>query len=265
MSAPREHRFSLRLFDLIESLPLVPPGVGVLGEAADGQPLLLNLLVPETAHVLVTGDNATGKTSLLRALATSLALLSRQAEIQLVLIDTDLAGGNDPRGSLQPVSYLPHSLAEMVVTVEDADAVLRFLLEEMAYRLEQDINRPQIAIFVDHLLPLVVQGGVGVEEALQRLLQNGAEAGMHLIVALRGSEAPALRALLEENWPVHLIGSPEEEAGNVQGAGEFLAYMAEENEVRFQAAYVDDYDLQACLENFHRYRAPTLIARPLSP
>lgn len=264
MSSPREHQSSVRLFDLIESLPLVPGGVGVLGEATDGKPLLLNLLVPETAHVLVSGEHAVGKTLLMRALATSLALLSRQAELQMVLIDTDLAGGNDPQGSLQPVSYLPHCLTEMVVTVEDATAVLRFLLEEMAYRLAQGINRPQIAIFIDHLLPLVVEGGVAVEEALQTLLQKGAEAGMHLIVAMRGSEAPALSTLLEENWPVRLLGSSIEGVEG-DGTGEFLAYMAAETEVGFQPAQIDDYDLQTCLEDFRRYRAPTLLARPLSP
>ena len=152
----------------------------------------------------------------------------------------------------------------MVVTVKDADALLRFLLEEMAYRLEQGINRPQIAIFIDHLLPLLVEGGVIVEEALQMLLKQGAVAGMHLIVAMRHSEAPASSTLLAENWPVRLVGSSPEEEGSGNGTGEFLAYMGAESGARFRAAYIDDYDLRLCLEEFRRDRAPTLIAQPLS-
>lgn len=266
MSSPKKRPSSIHLFDLIESLPLLPPGVGVLGEDVEGEPFLVNLLLDEMAHILVTGEREIGKTALLRVLATSLALLSRQAELQLILIDTDLAGGNDPRGTLQPVSYLPHNLTGIIVTIDDAISMLDFLVEETAYRVEQTINRPHIIVFIDHLFPLLVEGGPFVEEALQRLLGQGTEAGVHLVVATRLSEAPALAGLLEAPWPVRVVRTPATGGyvhnGKDPSRGEFLAKVGE-TDLPFQAALLDDYDLEICLEDLRRYRPPALIARPL--
>lgn len=269
MSSPGNRPSNVHLFALMESLPLLTPGVGVLGEDIEGEPLLLNLLQDETAHVLVTGDHAVGKTAVLRALATSLALSSRQAELQLILIDADLAGGNSPRRTLQPVSYLPHNLTGMIVSVADALATLDFLVAEMAYRVEQTIDLPHIAVFIDHLLPLLVEGGPAVEESLQQLLNQGTEAGIHLIVATRRSDAAILAPLLAESWPVRLAGTRAGDnghggAGRRTDQGEFQGCMGE-REVRFQAAYLEDYDLEACVESLRRDRSPALIARPLSP
>lgn len=269
MSSAGKRPSSVHLFALMESLPHLTPGVGVLGKDVEGEPLLLDLLRDDTAHVLVTGDHAVGKTAVLRALATSLALSCRQAELQLILIDTDLAGGNDPRGTLQPVSYLPHNLTGMIVGVADAVAMLDFLVAEMAYRVEQAIDLPHIAVFIDHLLPLLVEGGPAIEEPLQLLLNRGIEAGIHLVVATRRSDAAILAPLLAESWPVRLAGTRAGDnghagAGRLSGQGEFQGCLGE-REVCFHAAYLEDYDLEACVEGLRRDRSPALIARPLSP
>ena len=255
------------LFTLMESSRALLPGTGVLGERVDGDPLLLDLTRAENAHVLVTGAQAAGTTGVLRVLATSLALSSRQAELQLILIDTDLAGGNNPQRTLLPLSYLPHNLTGMIVSVRDALAMLQFLVDEIAYRLEQGIYLPHIAVFIDHLLPLRAQGGAAVQEALLQLLRRGAESGIHLVVATGRPEAPVLVPLLEKAWPVRLSGARAAGAGRAGdgygiGPGRFLAQIGE-RAVDFQVARLDDEDVAVCLEDLHRYRPPALVARPL--
>jgi len=74
------------LSDLVGRLPKIPKRTGILGKSADAMPLLFNLTDPRPASLLVLADRFSGKTSLLKTLAVSLARQNRPEDVRFVVI-----------------------------------------------------------------------------------------------------------------------------------------------------------------------------------
>ncbi len=62
----------------------IPLGAAVIGLAENGAPLLVRLPSPQAAHVLITGADGAGKSALLRAIITSLALRHRSEQLNFL-------------------------------------------------------------------------------------------------------------------------------------------------------------------------------------
>ncbi len=262
---------------LLELLPLlqeVPPLTAVLGLAEDGRPVLLNFGEVEMTHILIAGDEAAGKTSLLRTLALSLAMHNRQSQLQLLVCQHAPGTATD----LQPLSYLPHMLAGVSTTVGESVQLFAFLCSEMDYRREQKVRAPAIVVLVDEIVALLEKAetetaGNDLISNITRLLQRGAEAGIHLVLATARPTARALSGWLKAELPVRLVGKvadaassqaatgvPDAQAEYLLGSGDFVA-ASPAGVLRFQAAYLSDYDLHLILEELHRQRPRVLLAQ----
>ncbi len=77
---------SYRLSDLLGRLPKIPKRTGVLGQSADGMPLLFNLTDSRPGSLLVMADRFSGKTTLLKTLAVSLARQNKPEDVRFVVI-----------------------------------------------------------------------------------------------------------------------------------------------------------------------------------
>jgi DNA segregation ATPase FtsK/SpoIIIE-like protein len=262
----------LPLMALIEEqAPALPPATAVLGLAEDGRPILLDFAAAP-GHLLITGGPQAGKTVLLRTIAASLALTSKQSQAQLVILD---AGGPDAPGpALLPLELLPHMLGGICVAPQDVTAVLAFLVNEMDYRREQDVRLPRIVVLIDHAVRLLAHGESDVVTALHRLIQRGAAAGIHLALSTQRPDAPQLGALLKANLPLRIVGQmPDAQAralaleddnwraADLLGAGDFML-LRDGVATHFQAAYLGDYDLHLKLEDLYRAAQPILLAQP---
>ncbi len=64
----------VELLALLDDVLPIPPATAVLGLTDAGLPLLARLSAPDVAHVLVAGTTGSGKSVLLRTMATSLCL-----------------------------------------------------------------------------------------------------------------------------------------------------------------------------------------------
>ncbi|MCB9444926.1 MAG: DUF87 domain-containing protein [Ardenticatenaceae bacterium] len=262
------------LLDLLPLLPDLPPVTATLGLDENGRPVLLDFDNPDVSHVLIAGDTGSGKTSLLRTLALSLALKNRQSRLQLLVIDPETAVSRHSYAILQPLSLLPHMLAGISYRLEEAVETLNFLHGEMEYRRQQQVKLPTIVVLIDKVDHLLETGGDVVLNPLQTLLQHGGGAGIHCVLSTQFPETAVLNNQLRANLPVRIVGQVADEsaartatglmdtqAEYLLGEGDFLAVVGGEA-AHFQAAYTDDYDLHLCLEDLHRNRPAPLLAQP---
>lgn len=264
---------SVNLLEMLEAVPLLPY-VAALGWSEDARPVLLNFAGEDTGHILLLGDANAGKTSLMRTCAASLAMGSRQSHIQLVFIDARYSGDKPSGTCLGALQYLPHALARPVSTVGRIGQLLDFLAEEWRHRRRYHIEKPRIVVFVDGAGTLLRRGGSVIEEPMRLLLEQGALSGIHMIMSTRVSTASDLERLTALKPLLRIYGwsdrSQANGAGSVRqpaftrellGKGDFVASYGDDT-VRFQAAYLNAYDLHYCLENLQRRRPPSILAHP---
>lgn len=269
----RPHEPPVALLDILPLLPELPESTAILGMDEEGAPLLLPFTDPDINHVLVAGSKGSGKTSLLRTLAVSLAINNRQSKMQLLVIDPDRPGKTNRQ--LAPLMFLPHLLSQVIVEPEEAWQTLQVLADEMHHRLKHETVRPTIVTLIDNVETLLGSAKEEVQTALTALLQRGAEAGIHLVLSTSEPTAAWLSSVMRANLPLRLVGQVHNETESLAatavvgaeahyllGEGDFLA-VADGHQVHFQAAFIGNYDLHLTLETIQRNRPRPLLAQPL--
>lgn len=254
LEVPLPNPEPIHLLALLQDVPMLPPATAVLGLNTDGEPYLLPLMAPEVTHVLIAGATGCGKTELLRTMLLSLALYNRQAHVQFILIDPKRRG-------LTPLAGLPHLLAPVGTTPEEALTLLQYAVEEMERRDREDAPTiPRIVVAIDEVGDLLSVADKEVERLLVRLAQRGREAGFHVVVSTQRPSAEAMPGALKANLPARLIGrvaSAQEalmaagisntNAETLVGSGDFVAVVGA-HLTRFQAAYTGPLDIQRIIE-----------------
>lgn len=265
----------LELLDLVED---VPEATAVLGLSESGETLLRNFGDANTPHILVVGDESAGKTSLLRATAVSLALHDPQAAVQFVAICPTSADRERHQGqenAWKPLNYLPHMLCDVAFRQTEIRDLLLFLVGEMNYRDKHRFAKPRIIVFIDQLDVVLQRGGNEAAAALHALVQRGEDVGIHLMVSARDIDSQIFSPHLLSALSVRIIGKSIKksaatllttqqtaEPNQLLGEGDFL--VREGNRLmRFQAAFIDDYDLHKALSQMYLPRK-RLLAKPVS-
>ena len=263
------------LLDMLSLLPDTLPRTAVLGLTEEGHPVLLDFTNSDMAHLLLVGESGTGKTSMLRALSVSLALLNKQSQLQLLVINADNRAENTNYAELERLSYLPHLLEPIVTDAQDGGELLQFLVQEMNYRTEQNVQHPMIVLMIDHLVSFLETSAEAEADAILQLTQKGAEVGIHLVMSTRRPESPLLTAVFKSSVPVRIVGRINDPQTGVSvtgdadihpeyllDEGDFIA-VTSEGPIHFQAAYIGDYDLHLTLDVLHRNRPRPLIAHSI--
>ena len=268
------------LLRLQASLPNLPPATAAVGMADNGQPVLLRFGANRVKHVLIAGDRGAGKTTLLRSIAAGLALTHRQSALQLLVLDPRGLDSDesDAPHPLRPLGLLPHILTDPTGTVDECAAIVHFLAEEMEYRRREQVQCPRIVTLIDHVVTLLDEAGDATRHDLLRLIQYGAAAGIHLVMATDQPGAPFLMdRTLRVGVSARLIGRLSDVAAERKvagmaidnapvryGQGDFLAVVGGEV-TYFQAAFIGDYDLHMALSKLAAGARPRLLAQPYSP
>lgn len=268
---------AVALLDLLALTGEVPPATAVLGLTAAGQPMLHTFSNAVNSHVLISGHAQAGKTTLLRTVAASLALSSKQAQVQILgvlPVSSNRERHLTQENALRPLNYLPHMLSDIVTRQTEITELLLFLAREMSYRAEHEFSTPRIVVLIDQAATVMERGGRTVRQAIHSLAQRGAESGIHLVLSTRRPEADVFGTNLKTSIPARFVGrlemeratendvtSLDIEATTLLGEGDFLAASGPRG-TRFQAAYISDYDLHYSLAQLYRER-PILLAQPL--
>jgi S-DNA-T family DNA segregation ATPase FtsK/SpoIIIE len=264
----------LKLLDSIENLPARTAAIGL---AEDGPPVLLSFSTNKTSHVLIAGEVGAGKTTLLRTIAVSLALANRQSELQLQVLDPGWpADDNNSPGMhpLMPLGYLPHMMTDPALGVAACAPIIHFLAEEMNYRRLEHVVSPRIVVLVDHALTFLEESEPSARDDLLRLLQYGARAGIHIVMATDRPESPLLDSTIRASICTNIVGHLSDavtakrvagirldQATLLYGEGDFLLVGGGEV-TYFQAAHIGDYDLHLKLGQLLDPNRPRLLAQP---
>jgi DNA segregation ATPase FtsK/SpoIIIE, S-DNA-T family len=264
---------------LLEILPLLPelePATAPLGLSEDGVPVLLELSDDELSHILLIGDTKAGKTALLRTIAVSLAILNKQSQLQLIIINGGEPSPTPNKSPLHPLTYLPHLLEPVITDLSTAVDMLNFLAKEAQYRIEHEVKIPTVVVLIDHVVTLLEEGGRLVSDALITLTQKGGQAGIHLILSTNRPDSDKLESLLQANLPVRIVGRMESESAGYKatgqrdahpehlfGEGDFLAVTGDVV-THFQGAYIGDYDLHLTIDKLRKNRPQAILAQPFN-
>jgi len=250
----------------------IPPCTALLGLDGEGSRLLLRLSSPEVAHVLVAGTTGSGKTSLLRSMAASLALFNPPHQVQFALIH--------PKGKgLGPLTELPHLGWPLAQGAQQALSLLAEVVEEMERRdraargdSSRASSKPQLVLVVDEVAALVQQAGAQVVESLTRLVQQGRQAGVHVIASTQRPTSRLLGGLMKANFPVRLVGrvmsgQDARLAAGVAGTGAerlggrgAFVMVAEGRVVKLQAAYICEAELAGLREKVLIHPQPESVS-----
>ncbi|PID84805.1 MAG: hypothetical protein CSB13_11250 [Chloroflexi bacterium] len=260
----------VRLLDVMVMVDEIPARTAVLGLTDEKRPLLLPI---GENHILISGVEDAGKTSLLRTIATSLALTARQSQLQQVVI-APIAHQDDGFSRLEPLTVLPHMSAHIAYRLEDSCQLLNWLSAEMENRLELHEDTPAILLMIDNVVALIEAGQQAVMEPLISLLQRGAEAGIHLILTTNSPESEWLCAHVKASLPVRIVGKTQDTmqasaasgmgkcgAEFLLGEGDFLL-VQDDQAIYFQSAFIGDYDLHMSIKQMYQRFTYSLLARP---
>lgn len=218
----------------------------VLGLTENGRPLVVDLASPETPHILIAGTTGSGKTELLKTLATSMALTQHRHLLAFVVLDPKVRP-DDPYSLIADYLLMP-----TLHTLEDQMMGLKQVVEAMVMRpIRNPNNMPRIVVIVDELADLCMSGGKEAVMLLTRIAQRGREAGVHLVAATQKPATKEIGTLLKANLPLRLVGRvtsridsnvasgvAELGAEALPGRGAFIA-VGPGRPLRFQGALCD--------------------------
>lgn len=271
VAVARDADVPVRLLDVLAMGMDIGQKTAVLGLSDEGVPVLL----PMKEHVLLTGVDGAGKTSILRSIAVSLALSNRQSQLQQIII-APIFEHNNAYSDLRPLTILPHLSAYIAFRIEEADQLLTWLVADMENRLRLGESSPAVVLMIDHVVELMDMGGEPIVEAVTELLQRGCKAGIHLLLTTPWPDSDILDTHLKANLPWRIIGKATDsnqaasasgiensEAEYLLGRGDFLL-LKDEKRVYFQAAYIEDYDLHMSLKSLQGSNKISILAQPFT-
>jgi len=242
----RRSRPPVDLLDLMQSYrQLVSSQSGILGLAENGR--LVQLDFSQDGHVLVAGNSVSGKSSLLRTVATSLVAASTPQQVRLLIIQGSSAEG------LAPLNYLPSAyLLEPVIT-QTSDAVRAF--NELAAGVESAPDTAEgtrIVLLIDSVDELLTAGQLAALAPLTRLLAAKGSVSMVLSTAQPDND---LFSYIGSHLNTRVVGQVSSQfqasaatgivdsrAEQLPDQGAFLL-VREKRMTYFQAAHADQYDL----------------------
>ena len=232
-----------------------------LGGKIDGKILVHGL--EELPHILIAGNNGSGKNMFVNSCILSMCSVRRPEELKLILIDP---------GHVEFAVYdgLPHLLASPVNDTEGALKALKWSYSEMEERtsnfarakvrnlsaynrkLPKNSRLPEIVIVIDELSDLLYSAGDEIEGLIVRLAQKAGASGIYMMIATHRPTPDVVTSLIKSNIPAraaftlssvndskNIINTPD--ATKLTGKGDMLFRNTDTPQpVRLQTAYIEE-------------------------
>ncbi len=280
---PNREADTITLRELLEECKSAPtPKMHLpiaLGKDVEGKVHFADLAA--LPHLLVAGCPGSGKSVFLHSALLSLLMKLRPEELRLILIDP-------LKVKMQPYRMLPHLACPLITEAGRAIRALRWAEQEMQRRylllrtLEmQDIanynahakeSMPYIVILISEIADLMMEAKDELEDIVARLTQKAREVGIHLIIATQVPRAAVLTAKIKKHIPCRLalrVASPLDSriilgscgAEELLGQGDclFLPPGGLPHQVRAQAAFVSDTEVNAVVQHLVRHAPQSFV------
>ena len=232
--------------------------LAILGMSTEGSLLQLRIDSPSVVHFMIVGATGSGKSFLGRQIVVSLCYNMSPNDLELVLIDV--------KGStFLPLNAFPHNNSFGVITSPDQGVdKLNELLIEMESRDATGIKSPLIFVGIEEIADWVSTHGDDVLKPLQRLLQRGREAGIHVMATTQKPMASVLGSLGRANFPVRIVGKTADKkeakfatgqdnsgAERLEGKGDFILVHGG-NMRRFKSFFFNREELNEIIRKVER-------------
>jgi S-DNA-T family DNA segregation ATPase FtsK/SpoIIIE len=183
-----------------------------------------------TPHLIVMGDNETGKTNILRLVLRAVAERYSSAEAKVVIGDSRRDLDNAIDNAYQVGYGITSETLQTLAGQASVSLSKRIpgpdISSERLRRRDWWIG-PELFVVVDDYELITTSGGIGGStlDALMPMLAQGANIGLHLVIARSTSSAmrammdPVIRRLWELGTPATLLSYPKEEGRFLGEAG----------------------------------------------
>lgn len=215
---PLSARVSLR--DVLESesyRKLESPLAIALGMTVDGTPVAADLA--QMPHLLIAGATGAGKSVCVNAIINSILLRNSPETVKFIMIDPK-------RVELTSYNGLPHLVAPVVVELERAIGVLRWVTAEMEKRYQTlyqagmlniiDYNKTldpdlppmsYIVVIIDELADLMMLAPKEIELIVRRIVAVARATGIHMILATQRPSVDVVTGVIKANCPARIAFS----------------------------------------------------------
>ncbi len=184
-----------------------------LGKGMSGEPIVADLC--KMPHLLIAGATGSGKSVCIKSIIATFLMFDTPDELHFIMIDPK-------RVELVSFNKVPHLKSKVIVDVDKAVAILRYLAREMDHRYElmaavgaRDIesynknprvNAPMsyLVLIIDELAELMMTSADEVERLLCRLAQLARATGIHLVVATQRPSVDVVTGLIKANFPARI-------------------------------------------------------------
>ena len=225
IEVPNSNHDKIYLSDLIQSKKFREsnsPITVALGKTIDGLNYVSDLV--KMPHLLIASPTGVGKSVSINALIMSVLFKARPEEVKLILVDPKQV-------ELGIYADIPHLATPIITDPKRGVISLKWAASEMEKRYKDlagwgirnieifnsEIKKrnaagyfddngepwqflPYIVIVIDELADLMMASAEEAEEAISRIAQKGAGAGIHLVISIQRPLAYLNSGLIKENF-----------------------------------------------------------------
>lgn len=251
----------------------------VMGQSADGSPMVVDLADDRASHVLIAGTPGAGKSVALTSMLSSFLSLRGPSHVRLVVLDVK-------RVEMAAWSGIGHLACKPALDSAACVKALAWVRDEMRFRyslLEQfkrkdiksynrgpkPLRMPRLVIVCDELGNLILsEDGREAERLLVQLAQEGRAAGIHIVAATQRPASVSVPTRLRENLPARValrtataldsrMVLTRAGAEKLAGRGEFIANFAGQADFcRGQICWTPEADVAALCGYWRAERKP---------